>query len=264
MKMKMNIKKQWIPSVMVVCAAVVAVSTFAKPAKKHGTDILHFFVGKTMTNEGVESGAAGSVDAKQNEQGNANNERLLVKVTGLTTNTAYQLFAVLDDDTNNYVQVADFNTDASGKASLDYNHNGNGKALGNKTALPQALDPLAGIRSLAVFNTSTQAVLTADLTAPDKLQYLIKRDLSTNNVEATLRIKATTQQTQFRLMVSGLNPTNDYLLVLNGGIVQTNGTDDKGRLVISSLVQNPVDILDLRNVALWDSVSNLVLTTDLP
>jgi hypothetical protein len=260
----MKMKKHWFLTLAMASAAVVAVSAIAVPVGKHGTDILHFFVRKAMTNEGVESGALGSVDAKQNQQGHANNQRLQIKVSGLTTNASYQLFAVLDEDTN-FVQVADFSTDSSGKAVLDYNQKNNGKGLGKKKiALPAALDPLAEIRQLGVFNSSTQAVLTADLTAPDKLQYLIKRDLSTNNVNATLRIKATTQQTQFRLMASGLNATNDYLLVLNGEVAETNSTDDNGRLAISSLLQNPADILDLRSVALWDSVSNVVLTTELP
>jgi hypothetical protein len=61
-----------------------------------------------------------------------------------------------------------------------------------------------------------------------------------------------------------LNPTNDYFLVLNDGIVQTNSTDAGGKLTISSLLQNPVDILDLHTVALEDSVSNVVLSTELP
>jgi len=96
------------------------------------------------------------------------------------------------------------------------------------------------------------------------LQYLIKRDLSTDTIEASLRIKATTSQTQFRLVASGLTPTTDYLLALNGGVVQTNTTDAKGSLAIKSLLENPGDILDIRSVALWDSASNVVLNTTLP
>jgi hypothetical protein len=221
-----------------------------------------------MTNEGVESGAAGSVNAKQNQQGHANNERLDISISGLTSNTNYQLLAMLGDDTN-LTQIADVATDANGAAALHYvkvgNGNGNAGGLGHgKSPLPGALDPLSNIRELTILNTSTQAVLTADLTAPDKLQYLIKRDLSTGNVDAQLRIKATTSQTQFRLTASGLNPTNDYLLVLNGSIAETDTTDAGGNLKISSLLQNPGDILDLHTIALWDSVSNVVLSTTLP
>ena len=220
--------------------------------KSHGTDILHFFVRKTMTNQGIESGATGSVNAKQNKQGHANNQQLDILVKGLTTNTTYQLLALIDDDTNQ-TQVAEFTTDDNGNAALRYrkmgngngNGHGNGGGLGHgKSPLPGALDPLSSIRELTIQNGSTQAVLTADLTSPDKLQYLVKRDLSTSTVDAALRIKATTSETQFRLIASGLNPTNDYLLVLNGGIAETDTTDENGKLVISSLLQNPGDILD--------------------
>ncbi len=252
-------------------AAALAVSTLlAVPpvVHKHGTDILHFFVRATMTNQGVEPGAGGSVNAKQNQQGKANNQRLDIVVKGLTTNTTYQLLALLNDDTN-LTQVTDFTTDGNGKAALQYrkmgNGNGHGGGLGRgKMALPNVLDPISNIRELTVLNASTQAVLRADLTAPNQLQYLVKRDLSTGNVDALLRIKATTKQTQFRLTASGLNPTNDYLLVLNDGIVQTNTSDANGKLVISSVLQTPTDILDLHTVALWDTASNVVVSTELP
>lgn len=244
----------------------------AKPsAASHagGTDILHLFVHKAMTNDGIEAGATGAVDVRQNRQGNANNQRLDVSVTGLTTNTTYQLLALLDDDTNSTF-VVDLTTDSHGVGALHFAQANNGKSgkSGGKgkgtSPLPDLLDPVSNIRELTVVDVATQAVLTADLTAPDKLQYLIKRDLSTNGISAQLRIKATTTQTQFRLTALGLNPTNDYFLVLNDGIVQTNSTDAGGKLTISSLLQNPVDILDLHTVALEDSVSNVVLSTELP
>lgn len=263
--MKMN--KRLVSSAVMGYVMALALTTQAEPpVKAHGTDILHFFVRKDMTDGGLESGAAGRIDAKQNQQGQANNERLEISLTGLATNAPYQLFAVLGSDTN-WIPVVEFNADDNGVAALRYRKsgNGNGNSLGKgKAQLPAVLDPLSDIRALAVFNSSTQAVLSADLTAPDKLQYLIKRDLSTGDVNATLRIKATTQQTQFRLLASGLAPTNDYQLVFNGEVVQTNGTDDKGKLMINSLLQNPVEILDLHTVALWDRGSNAVLTTDLP
>jgi hypothetical protein len=243
--------------------AVLAVSAVAVPTVSHGgTDILHFFVRAAMTND---AGATGSVDAKQNKQGKANNQRLDVKVSGLSTNTDYFLYAILDQDTNDFVQVASFTTDASGGKVVRYQQNGNGKGPGKgKLALPAELNPLSDVREIAVFNSSAEKVLEADLTSPDQLQYLIKRDISTNGVKADLRIKATTSQTQFRLIASGLNATNSYLLALNEEVVQENVTDENGKLVITSLPTNTVDVLDIRSVALWDSSSNVVLSTELP
>src|SRR5262245_38737819 len=259
--------KKSTPSTVLIVGAIAALTSITLLAGPHGhgTDILHFFVREAMTNEGVETNATGRVEANQNRQGNANNQRLKISVNGLATNTTYQLLALTDDNVD-LTSVPQFDTDDHGRAAFDFRKQGNGNGgMGHgKSALPDELDPLSQIRELAVFNGSTQAVLRADLTAPDQLQYLIKRDLSTNGVSASLRIKATTSQTQFRLTASGLNVTNDYLLVLNGGIVQTNSTDARGRLTISALLADPGDILDLHSVALWDSASNVVLSTELP
>ena len=122
----------------------------------------------------------------------------------------------------------------------------------------------AAVRAVGIYNTSTQAVLTADLTSPDKLQYLIKRNLSTNAVASSLWIKSNLRQTQFKLLTAGLTPATDYWLVLNGGIAETYTADSKGRLFIDSPLAIPSEILDLRSVALWDTSSNVVVSTTLP
>jgi hypothetical protein len=248
----------------IALAAATLVADSPGVPHKRGTDILHFFARKTMSNEGVMTDATGQVYARQNKQGNANNQNLDITVKGLDINTSYQLLALLDADTN-LTQVAEFSTDSKGRALLRYRRLGNGKGMGHgKLPLPDLLDPVSLIRALEIWNSSTQAVLTADLTVPDKLQYLIKRDLSTNAVWASLRIKSNVNQTQFKLLTSGLTPANDYLLVLNGGEVETFTADSKGRLVIDAPLEIPTDILDLRSVALWDSFSNVVLSTTGP
>jgi hypothetical protein len=248
--------------------ALTAVTLVANPPgspHKRGTDILHYFVRKAMFNEGVVSDAAGSIYARQNKQGNANNQDLDITVKGLEINTAYQLLALVDAATS-FTNVAEFSTDSKGRATLHYRQRGNGKGLGHgKSPLPDLLDPVSLVRELRICSSgSTQAVLKADLTAPDKLQYLIKRDLSTNAVSASLQIKSNLRQTQFKLLSTGLSPANEYQLVLNGGVVETYTADSKGRLVISSPLAIPAEILDLRSVALWDSAGNSVVSATLP
>lgn len=246
-----------------VCASALA-TALTLQAAPGGTDILHFQDRATMTNEGVETNASGSVNASQNQQGGANNQMLAISVKGLTTNTTYSLFAGVVGATN-LTSVTNFTTDANGNASLQYSSKGNshGQGKGNKNSLPAALNPLSSIQELDVFNSSTQAVLSADLTMPDKLQYLIKRDISSGAVSAALRIKATTTQTQFRLTASGLAATNDYYLVVNGGIVQTNSSDANGKLNITSL-NSTLPILQVNSLDLWDTSSNVVVGTTLP
>lgn len=244
-----------------VCAGVLTAALTAQTALG-GTDILHFQDRSTMANEGVETNATGSVNARQNEQGHANNQTLSIAVKGLTTNTTYSLFAGVVGATN-LTAVTNFTTDASGNASLQYSSKGNGHGNGNKSPLPAELNPVSSIQELDVFNSSTQAVLSADLTMPDQLQYLIKRKLTAGDVSAALRIKATTNETQFRLNASGLAATNDYYLVVNSGIVQTNTSDANGKLNITSL-NSTLPILQVNALDLWDTSSNVVVGTTLP
>lgn len=232
-------------------------------ASQQGTDILHYSVTKSMSNDGVESNAVGSVKAHQNEQGHADNQQLNISVSGLAASNTYELLA--NGDTNDEVS---FTTDANGSASLQYRSmgsgNGHGGGIGHgKSQLPPAFNPVSSVSQINVMNSSTQAVLTADMTMPGSLQYLIKRNLSTSTVDASLRIHGTTGQTQFKLSASGLNATNNYLLVLNGAVAQTYTADTNGNLQITSLPYSG-GILTLTSLEVWDSSSNVVLQTSLP
>ena len=191
----------------VACLFTVSTLVARQPAKpgKRGTDILHWAVRKAMTNEDTNSSATASVDLKQNTQGKANNHRIDLRIRDLASSTNYQLWALIGDDTN-YAHAADFTTDAKGNAKLKYMFVGSsqGKSQGKgKKELPGDLNPISQIRSLAIGNSSTQAVLTANLLAPDKLQYLIKRRLTDGDITADLQLKATTRKLQFRLYVWG-------------------------------------------------------------
>ncbi len=248
----------------VALTAITLAASASVTVHKHGTDILHYFVHKVMLNTGLESAASAQVDSRQNQQGNANNQNLDILVKGLDTSATYLVFAFRDGDTN-FTKVTEFSADKKGRAALHYRHLGNGKAIGRgKLPLPDLMNPVSLVRALEICNVHTQAVLTADLTMPDRLQYLIKRDMSTNEVVALLRINANQKVTQFRLQVTGLSPSSSYLLVLNNSEPQSFPTDTKGRLLIKSPMEVPTDILDLRSVALWDSVSNVITSTTLP
>jgi len=248
----------------IALAAITLAANSFGAAHSGGTDILHYFLRMNMSNGGVLNDAAGSIYARQNKQGNANNQNLDISVKGLDINTTYQLWALVDGAAS-FTNVTAFTTDSKGRAALRFRQLGNAKSAGHgKLPLPDLLDPVSLVRELVISNSTDQAVLTADLTAPDKLQYLIKRNLSTNGVAASLRIKSNLRQTQFKLLASSLSPDKDYLLALNGVAVETYNTDSKGRLVIDSPLAIPSEILDLRSVALWDTANNVVLGTTLP
>ena len=264
--MKITIITTKSAAILAGTATMVAGMILTTPARAagNGTDILHFSLIKTTMNNGVETGADGVVVASQEKQGKADNQKLNIAVTGLTNNATYELVAAIDSDTN-LTDITEFTTDDKGKALLEYRSQDNGHRGGKGTsALPASLNPVSLIREVDIVNSSTQTVLTADLTMPDKLNYLIKRNLSTNAIKAELRIEATTSHTRFDLMSSGLAPGGSYLLVFNGNVVQTNTSSANGRLDIKTSSQTPPYVLDLRTVELWDSSSNVVLQTALP
>ena len=216
--------------------SVTLASGLAESSALAGTDILHLMVRESMTNSGVIPDATGRVDAKLVRQGHAFNQKLDLKLEHLATNATYHLSALIGDDTN-FTNVVEFTTDDQGAAQLHYRRLGadGNHGLGHgKIALPTALSPLSDLRELDVVDGNAQTVLSADLTAPDKLHYLVKRSLtndgSETNAAAALRIHSTTNSTQFRLLASGLEPAANYSVVVNGGIDQTAAADADGRL----------------------------------
>ena len=233
---------------------------------QNGTDILHWSVKEAMLNESGPSNASATVSANLNQQGNAENQRLDIDVRKLDTNTPYQVWAAVGDDTN-FVFVADFTTDKKGGAKLKFmqtgSTNGNGHGKG-KLPLPAALNPLSDVRELVIGNVNTQVVFSADLTAPDKLQYLVKRIFTEGDVTAQLRLKATTKQVQFRLFLWGLESAANYSLVVNDVPVDSGTSATNGTLSFLTLPVAPTNILDVRTLAVWDSVSNNVVSTELP
>ena len=224
-----------------------------------GTDILHLQVGVTMTNTGVETNASGKVTAQQNIQGNANIQRFDVAVKGLAANSTYWLYAASVDETN-LSPVTSFTTGTNGSATLRFRNKGGGSGT---LPLPDVLNPVSQVQEVDIFNSNSVPVLAADLTTPNQFQYLVRRSLNTNNVSGTLQIMANTNRTTFSLFLNGLQRTTDYVLAVNGGTVQTNRTDRRGRWTISNLQTN-LPILQVNSLTVSDTSSNVVTSTTLP
>lgn len=259
---------------MVASAVTLTTTLLASP--DYGTDVFHYDVHSVMTNESIEPDAGGGVTASLRQEGNADNQKLEIVAKHLTPNAPYELEAMVAGDTN-FVIVADFMTSDSGEVSLDYqsknNGNGNGNGRGNnngngngqgKSPLPAALNPVNQIQGLVILNTNAQPVLAADLSAPDKLSYLLKRSLSTGNIDALLLIEANDKRAAVRLMASGLATNSVYSLALDSNIVQSGASSKSGKLTLTAISTNPVDILSVSTVSLVDSNTNVVLSTTLP
>jgi hypothetical protein len=244
----------------------------------HGTDIIHLCVQVQMDNGGIVTNASGAARINWQQQGNANHQALQVNVRGLDASTSYEVDALLNGDTNLTTGVT-FTTDADGNASINLedkgqNNNGHGHGHGHayghnkpghtKDTLPVALEPVGHINELFVLDsTGTNVVLTADFTSASSFQYLVKRNISSDTVNAELRIIANPGKAQLRLSASGLT-AGDYTLLLNDTAAATQTADDHGRVDIRTELANPADILSVSSVSLIDAGTNVVVSTTLP
>jgi hypothetical protein len=229
----------------------------ADPGGGNGTEVLHLTVRAELEPTGVAPDAAGEAAASLRQSGNADIQRLSLEVDGLAPDTSYNLFALLRGAMAP-VEVLAFETDADGAASL--------KLM--KGGLPAELDPITDVLALEVRDEVDQIVLDADLTSPDFLQYLVKRALDDEGVDAdakgSLFLKAGPGQTRFRLAASGLEPGADYALVLDGAELATLTADERGRLSTRELPAGAPDWLALESVELRDGADLTVLSTELP
>lgn len=263
----MNMKHR----LLTFAAAVIAVSTASaggtNTTPNWGTDILHYTVQDHFTNNGVESGATATVGLQSKSQGNADLQKFDFTARHLTPETTYSLWSLNKGETN-YSDATEFTTDAKGNARLRFQSNGhgNGKGHGNgNQPFPDALDPVIDLKSLAVVDVNTQTVLQADLGTPDRLQLLVKRKLEgTNDVAGLLRIQGTLKKVHFDLQVLHLAPTNDYLLAIDTNVVATAHSDERGRLRFNAVTTPASTVIDIHQVQLLDTSTNVVLSTQLP
>lgn len=138
-----------------------------------------------------------------------------------------------------------------------------GNQAGQKTKpLAAALDPLCNVHLLAVVNSNTNAVLTADLTSPDKGTYLVKESMDNPGLlpaaTGSLMIQANAKSIKFQLQALRLTPNTSYSLVVNETVGQPFLSDEAGKLTLSDLPTGSSNVLDIQIVALTDSTGTNV------
>jgi hypothetical protein len=223
----------------------------------NGTDVLHLTVRTALDPTEAAPGAAGELAASLRQQGAADIQKLSLQIDALAPDAPYTLLALLRGALDP-VEVLAFESDADGAAAL--------KVM--KGSLPAELEPITDVLALEVRDEADEIVLTADLTSPDFLQYLVKRALDNEGVDADARgslfLKAGPGKTRFRLAASGLEPGADYALVLDGAELATLTADERGRLSTRALPEGAPDALALESVELRDGADLTVLRTELP
>jgi len=235
------------------------------PVTRRGTSVMHYMTQNTLVATEAGSNAVGRLRLQQNEQGHSSKQSLRLRVAGLEANDGYNLIAVVGDDTN-AVHVVSLPTDRRGRNNLSYLSNGQGR--GGKNPLPDALNPLTNVRSIGVENASTQTVAYAWIADAEKFQYIVKRNLTPEDMNGSaagsVSLIANHRHLNFRLLAGGLAATNRYHLALNSNIVSTVQTGDDGRVQIRDWPANAPAVLELRSLSLLDESSNVVLHTRLP
>ena len=104
--------------------------------------------------------ATGGLNAKRNQQGHADNQRLAFHVANLDANATYALMAATRDNPT-LTEVATFSTDASGNALVKYVKKNNGKV--RVTDWPAGTPPILDVTSLAILDSGSNSVLSTTL-----------------------------------------------------------------------------------------------------
>jgi len=251
---------------LALAVTLLAANAGEKP-KENKKGLLHFSIQKRMANEGALADANGKVDLHSDVHDKDNHQDVHLHLGGLDATATYQLAAQVDDDTN-LTQVLTFTSDREGKADIHLREKGpkhpHDKDGHVDAQLPSELQPASLISQLIVTDTNGTAILTADLTAPDKFEYFAKLDLSSGDIRSKLEIKADGHKGHLKLDAKGLEAGSQYSLTLNGNVAGSDAADEHGNVHFKAELQNPADILALSSVAVLDASSNTVLSTTVP
>jgi hypothetical protein len=138
---------------------------------------------------------------------------------------------------------------------------------GKKTvSFPDGFLPLTGLAELDVVNGSSQPVLTATRDEVSKVNYMVKKpldDTAGNGESGTVSLSASTKKAKFSLTAAGLQPSTDYVVVVDGNTVSTNTSTSKGALKVNAS-PSPSDVLNASNISLTDTTGTTILSTTVP
>jgi hypothetical protein len=257
-------------------ASVLLAAAPAALAAKGGTDVLHLSMRSELVATDVDPDAEGTLSVKLRQQGKADVQKFTFKVGGLEPNATHHLF-LLHRDAVDPVEVASFDADEDGEASLKLKHLGH-KDHPNKKFPGPGFDPLSDVLALEVRNDADAIVLKADLSSPDKLGYLVKRRLENDgpdeDAEGRLFMKDKGTSSRFRLKVANLDlaPSADYRLAINCDdvsaldceYVEVFTADEDGKLDVKELPGTPPAPFQMTDVSLVDGSDDVVLSTELP
>jgi hypothetical protein len=247
-------------SVLVIGAVALAASS-AFAAARQPTEIVHFSAKVAFTNNGVEPGASGAVQATEAMQRAVDKEALTITIKGLTPGDPYNVVITTISNSTPFL-VDSFNADSKGNAKVPFNNSGKKKTI----PFIDGVLPLTGLVELDIVNTNDVAVLSANRDEVSKLNYMVKKpmdDTAGNGESGTVTLSASTKKAKVSLTAAGLTASTDYVIVVDGNVVSTNTATAKGVLKVNA-APSPIDVLSASNISVQDTVGTTILSTVVP
>ena len=231
-------------------------------ANPNGPNQVQYFVNEVMTATGVDADATGRVQAFVKQKGDSDHQRLRVHVAHLDARTSYTLLAQIGDDTN-LVAVTNFTTGAAGVANVPYFLNRGAMGHGPHT-LPDLLNPLTDVRTLAVANMNGEIVLSVNLHESLSMKFELASVFSnTGNDPRAIGCVAVTSEVgvvQFRLLAAG--QSSEFTLCVNDAPVATYQADLAGTINVGALPATAPSPVNFRSLSVRNAADQVVLQSN--
>jgi hypothetical protein len=224
-----------------------------------------------MVASGVDTDATGRVQAFVKQQGNSDHQRLRVTANQLDPRTSYTLLAQIGTSPD-WVIVTDFTTSPLGKGNVTYfqnhplrgsGHNGSGLGL-NKHALPELLDPLTDVRSLAIATSNGYVVLSVNLHEADTMKFELTSVFDNVGSDplaiGCMAVGCQNGSVQFRLFAAG--QSSEYIFCVNDNPVATYAADSTGRISVGAFPDSAPSPLFFKKMSMRNSSEQVVLQSD--
>jgi hypothetical protein len=203
------------------------------------------------------------------ERGETVRETMVLRVSGLETNSTVSLTAGIGDDPANVVTAAHLPTDRRGRVNMTFVTRNPPPARPSRTPLvPELMSPLTDVGAICMEDSTGQLIANAGVQDAFRFQYVVRRNLVPADAGGTaagsISLTANQRRASLTLLAGGLTPDTEYVLAMNGVPLGTATSDGRGMLRLRGWPADAPPVLQLRSLALTDSTGGTVLSTTFP
>ncbi|HWN96314.1 MAG TPA: hypothetical protein VNT99_14875 [Methylomirabilota bacterium] len=237
------------------------VGALSTPANAAGPNTVHYTVDAAMISTGVDADAVGRVQALVKQQGRSDRQRLRVTANHLDPRTTYTLLAQVGASPD-WVTVTNFTTSSAGRASVIYVQSAAGSA--SRRALPQLLNSVTDVRSVAIATPDGYIVLSANLHEAETMRFELTSVFdNTGSDPFAVGVVAMACQkglVQFRLFAAA--QSSQLVFCVNDNPVATYAADGAGRFSAGVLPNSAPSPLLFKTMSLRNAGEDVVLQSD--